>query len=249
MIRMNVDRRSRRAAAICRHLLGCAEKKEKVREERVPVTVAVAEQKDIPVQVRAIGSVQPISTVAVRALVAGQLQRVWFREGEDVRKGQLLFTIDPRPYQAALAQAQANLARDEAQAAECRCRGKAVCGAGEEGLRHPRGVRQIRRPAPRPRAPSSRQTAPPCRTPSCNSPTARSARRSTAAPAACRSRPAISSKRTTPRRSSPSTRSRRSTSPSPFPSRSSATSARAASAMCRCPPRRSRAARRCRAAS
>ena len=53
---------------------------------------------------------------AVRALVAGQLQRVWFREGDDVHKGEMLFTIDPRPYQATLAQAEANLARDEAQA-------------------------------------------------------------------------------------------------------------------------------------
>lgn len=102
-------------AAIAASLLGCGEKKQKTADERVPVTVAVAEQKDVPVQVRVIGSVQPIATVAVRALVAGQLQRVAFREGEDVRKGQLLFVIDPDPYQATLAQAKANLARDEAQ--------------------------------------------------------------------------------------------------------------------------------------
>jgi membrane fusion protein, multidrug efflux system len=102
-------------AAIVASLLGCGEKKQKQAEERVPVTVAVAEQKDVPLQVRAIGNVQPIATVAVRALVAGQLQQVWFKEGEDVHKGQLLFTIDPRPYQAALTQANANLARDEAQ--------------------------------------------------------------------------------------------------------------------------------------
>jgi multidrug efflux system membrane fusion protein len=117
MIRMkSTGLRAVTLAAIVASLLACAEKKEKVRDERVPVTVAVAEQRDIPVQVRVIGSVQPISSVAVRALVAGQLQRVWFREGDDVRKGQLLFTIDPRPYQATLAQAEANLARDQAQA-------------------------------------------------------------------------------------------------------------------------------------
>ena len=92
----------------------CAKKAEKAKDERVPVTVAVAQQKDIPLQITTIGSVQPFSTVAVRALVAGQLMRVSFREGEEVHRGQLLFTIDPRPYQAALAQAQANLARDEA---------------------------------------------------------------------------------------------------------------------------------------
>jgi len=116
MIRMkSIGVRAAAGAAIVATLFGCAEKKEKVRDERVPVTVAMAEQKDVPVQVRVIGSVQPISTVAVRALVAGQLLRVGFHEGDDVRKGQLLFTIDQRPYQAALAQAQANLARDEAQ--------------------------------------------------------------------------------------------------------------------------------------
>ena len=93
---------------------GCAQKVEKAKDERVPVTVAVAEQKDIPLQIKAIGSVQPYSTVAVRALAGGQLVRVSFREGEEVHRGQLLFTIDPRPYQSALAQAQANLARDEA---------------------------------------------------------------------------------------------------------------------------------------
>lgn len=101
--------------AIAVSVLGCGEKKKKTPDERVPVTVAVAEQKDVPVQVRVIGTVQPIATVAVRALVAGQLQRVAFREGEEVRKGQLLFTIDPNPYEATLAQAKANLARDEAQ--------------------------------------------------------------------------------------------------------------------------------------
>jgi multidrug efflux system membrane fusion protein len=104
------------AVAIAASILGCADKTPKVHEERVPVTVGVAERRDVPVQVRAIGSVQPISTVAVRALVAGQLQRVWFHEGDDVHKGQMLLTIDPSPYQAALSQAQANLARDEAQA-------------------------------------------------------------------------------------------------------------------------------------
>lgn len=96
-------------------LAACAKKQEKVRDDRVPVTVAVAEQKDVPLQVTTIGSVQPFSTVAIRALAGGQLMAVSFREGDEVKRGQLLFTIDPRPYQAALSQAQANLARDEAQ--------------------------------------------------------------------------------------------------------------------------------------
>lgn len=97
-------------------LLGaCKQKQEKPHDEAVPVTVAVAEQRNMPQQVRVIGTVQPFSTVEVRALVGGQLTGVSFREGDEVHKGQLLFSIDPRPFQAALAQAEANLARDEAQ--------------------------------------------------------------------------------------------------------------------------------------
>ncbi|MBV8520512.1 MAG: efflux RND transporter periplasmic adaptor subunit [Acidobacteria bacterium] len=95
--------------------VACAEKKEAPREEAVPVTVATVQQKDMPLGIQAIGNVQPLSTVAVRALVEGQLLNVSFHEGDDVTKGQVLFTIDSRPYVAAMQQAQANLARDEAQ--------------------------------------------------------------------------------------------------------------------------------------
>src|ERR1700680_3831701 len=102
-----------RSAFVLVLLAACSGAKEKAPEERVPVTCAVAQQKGVPLQIRAIGRVQPLSTVAVRALAGGQLLRVWFREGEDVARGQRLFTIDPRPYEATLAQAQANLARDE----------------------------------------------------------------------------------------------------------------------------------------
>lgn len=101
-------------AVVAVALAACSGAKQKPADEKVPVTVAVAETKDVPVQIHAIGSVQPIANVAVRALVGGELQKIWFREGDDVRRGQTLFTIDPRPYQAALAQAQANLARDVA---------------------------------------------------------------------------------------------------------------------------------------
>ena len=96
-------------------LNACHGQKVKPVDDRVAVTVATAQQKDVPVQIRAIGTVQPLQTVAVRALVGGQLTRVWFREGDEVRRGAMLFTIDPRPLQATLAQAQANLARDQAQ--------------------------------------------------------------------------------------------------------------------------------------
>ncbi len=93
----------------------CTGTKQKPAEEKVAVTVAKVEQKDVPMQIRLIGNVQPFSTVSVHALVNGQLTRVSFKEGDNVRKGQPLFTIDPRPYEATLQQAEANLARDEAQ--------------------------------------------------------------------------------------------------------------------------------------
>ncbi len=86
----------------------------------VPVTVATAVRKDMPIEVRAIGSVEPYSTVQVKSMVAGELTEVHFKDGQDVQKGELLFTVDKRPFEAALKQAEANLARDLAQAAHAR---------------------------------------------------------------------------------------------------------------------------------
>lgn len=83
----------------------------------VPVTVSTVSRKTVPVQVEAVGKVEPLSTVAVLARVGGELTGVHFAEGQEVQKGQVLFTLDPRPYQAALAQAQAAVARDKAMAA------------------------------------------------------------------------------------------------------------------------------------
>jgi len=81
----------------------------------VPVTAAEAVKKDVPVVLTAIGTVQAFSSVAIKAMVAGQIMKVHVSEGQDVKKGDLLFTIDPRPVQAALQQAEAGLARDKAQ--------------------------------------------------------------------------------------------------------------------------------------
>jgi multidrug efflux system membrane fusion protein len=83
--------------------------------EAVPVIVATAVQKAVPLQLRAVGNVEAYTTVAVKSQVTGVLNQAHFKEGEDVKKGQLLFTVDPRPYEAALKQAEANLARDSAQ--------------------------------------------------------------------------------------------------------------------------------------
>jgi membrane fusion protein, multidrug efflux system len=81
----------------------------------VPVLAAQAVEKDVPVQLHAIGNVMPFAKVTIRSQITGQLQEVHFKEGQELHKGDLLFTIDPRPPQAALDQARANLARDEAQ--------------------------------------------------------------------------------------------------------------------------------------
>jgi len=82
----------------------------------VPVLVSTVEEKPVPVSLQAIGNVEPYSTVSLKPQVSGPLMKVHFREGDDVRKGQLLFSLDPRPFQAALTQAQAQLARDRAVA-------------------------------------------------------------------------------------------------------------------------------------
>jgi multidrug efflux system membrane fusion protein len=86
-------------------------------EAAVPVKVGTVEQRSEPVQIGAIGNIQPYSTVSVKSEVGGELTAVHFTEGQEVRKGQLLFTIDPRPFEAALKQAQANRTKDVAQAA------------------------------------------------------------------------------------------------------------------------------------
>ena len=80
-----------------------------------PVAVAQVMERDVPAEIRAIGSVQAYSTVTVRSQVTGQLMKTHFREGDKVKTGDLMFTIDPRPSQAALNQAQADLAQAEAK--------------------------------------------------------------------------------------------------------------------------------------
>src|SRR5208337_2891304 len=87
----------------------------RVTPQVVPVLAAAAVQKDVPVRLTAIGNVEAYSTVDVNSRIGGQLVRVHFKEGHDVNKGDILFTIDPRPYEVALKQAEANLVRDTAQ--------------------------------------------------------------------------------------------------------------------------------------
>lgn len=81
----------------------------------VPVTVAISEARDVPVFVRGLGNVQAFKSVAVQTQVDGQIVKIDFQEGQEVKEGDPLFQIDPRPFQAMLDQAQANKTKDEAQ--------------------------------------------------------------------------------------------------------------------------------------
>lgn len=84
------------------------------RSNAVPVTVAKASQRSVPIDIQVIGNVEAYSTIGVKSLIGGQLQQVNFREGDYVKKGQLLFKIDPRPLEAQVHQMEANQLRDTA---------------------------------------------------------------------------------------------------------------------------------------
>jgi membrane fusion protein, multidrug efflux system len=86
----------------------------------VPVAVATAERRDVPVYLKGLGSVTASNTVSVKSRVDGQLAQVNFKEGQHVNTGELLAVIDPRPFQVALDQAQANFFRDQAQLKDAR---------------------------------------------------------------------------------------------------------------------------------
>jgi multidrug efflux system membrane fusion protein len=90
----------------------------------VPVTVAAADQRTVPIRLRAIGNVEAFQTVAIKARVDGQIVEVKFREGQAVAKGEVLFRIDPRPYQSTLRQAEANALRDAAARDQARSQAK-----------------------------------------------------------------------------------------------------------------------------
>src|SRR5208337_2561756 len=98
-------------------LTGCATKTAQTAPSfTVPVTVAKAVAKTVPIELTAIGSAEASSNVSIKAQVNAMLEEVHIKEGQFVQKGDLLFTLDAQPFEAALAQAQANLARDKAQA-------------------------------------------------------------------------------------------------------------------------------------
>lgn len=86
----------------------------------VPVVTAKVGQRDVPIDVAVVGNVEAYSTISVKAQVGGEITKVFFKEGDYVKKGDPLFTIDPRPLEAALAQVKANLAKDEALLAQAK---------------------------------------------------------------------------------------------------------------------------------
>lgn len=95
-------------------LPACSKKEPKPTMPPAPVQISTVTEKDMPLQIKAIGNVQAFSTVNVKSQLDGQIFKVNFQEGQTVKKGDLLFEIDPRPFQAALEQAEANLAKDTA---------------------------------------------------------------------------------------------------------------------------------------
>lgn len=94
----------------------CGAQKQQEKPRSAPVRTAKALQKDIPLEINAIGEMEAFSAVAVRPQVDGPVLKVHFTEGQFVNRGDLLFTIDPRPFEVALRRAEAQLARDKAQA-------------------------------------------------------------------------------------------------------------------------------------
>jgi membrane fusion protein, multidrug efflux system len=90
----------------------------------VPVLAATVAREDVPIRVHAIGAVEAYSMVAVKTQITGELTGVYFKEGDDVHKGQLIFTLDKRTFEADLNRAQSNLAKDEAAAANDRAEQK-----------------------------------------------------------------------------------------------------------------------------
>ncbi len=100
----------------------------------VPVQVATVARKSVPVELRAIGAGEAVSTVSIKSKVAGELIAVHFRQGQDVRKGDLLFEIERQPYEVALRQAEATLARDQARLANARTQAARYAKLLEEGV-------------------------------------------------------------------------------------------------------------------
>ena len=116
-------------------LVACSKEQPKPQgKPPVPVTVAAVETKNMPVQVTAIGTVEPYSTVSVKTQVTGQLTGVYFKQGDSVKKGQLLFTLDKRQIQADIKKAEGQLARDQASLANAKAQASRYEALFKQGI-------------------------------------------------------------------------------------------------------------------
>jgi membrane fusion protein, multidrug efflux system len=106
--------------------------------------VATAFTKTVPVQVRVIGNGEAFSTVSIKSQVNAELMEVHFREGQFVKKDDLLFTVDRRPFDAALHQAEATLARDQAQEALAEIQSRRYVKLYEDGVASNEQAEQMR---------------------------------------------------------------------------------------------------------
>ncbi len=100
----------------------------------VPVAIGHVAKKAVPLDLQAIGTVEPSSTVSVHAQITGQLTTVGFKEGDEIKAGTVLFTLDRRPLESALKQAEANLQRDTAQAANAAAQSQRLVELASRGI-------------------------------------------------------------------------------------------------------------------
>ena len=131
------------AACLCLILAGCSDSKPaaggaangggKGKGAPAPVSVATSVRKDLPVELEAIGTVEPFATVGIKSQVTGILEKVVFHEGEPVKAGDLLFQIDQRPFTAKLDQAKATLAKDQAALDNAKKQAARYLPAAEKG--------------------------------------------------------------------------------------------------------------------
>jgi multidrug efflux system membrane fusion protein len=119
-------------------LSGCGNKEQLAGASRdrpaAPVVAAGVELRNIPVQIKAIGNVEAYQTVQIRSQVSGQIQKIFFKEGEDVRQGQPLFQLDKRPFQADLDKAVGQLKRDQAQEEHSRVQSERYSDLEKDGI-------------------------------------------------------------------------------------------------------------------
>jgi multidrug efflux system membrane fusion protein len=114
--------------------VACTQKRITPPATTVPVVVATALQKEVPLEIKAIGAVESVTAVQVKSMISGEITSVHFKEGQDVRKGDPLFTIDPRPHEAELLRDEATLARDVANAEHARAEARRYQALWKEGV-------------------------------------------------------------------------------------------------------------------